>query len=535
MEGRSRPAPKLQSSAQVFLVLFSCTSQRASSLFATSQVGGRGEYREQVLDLEQVLVRESWPWGKTPSTSTLPVWADSGRTASTSAPLQPAEDANSGLAAGWAVVGRGLKPWTPEWSELNELDRTLEQAEQEMAQEPGQHPAAQNESDAKHELFEARRTQAKAQWAKDKLQAEVEAKRRELSKFIEAEHAEQQATKQQELRKASDTQQATAQAAEQAASDAQALQAAKAEAAQQARAAQAAQARMQEFQAQVGAKQREVRSAAAKEKDAQDELAIKQYELQEVSASLPAKLQAAERAALGVKTLQEARAQAAEQVRAAQEAARVDAESHEHELVERREKLLAQVVAKQGELNEAREAELAAEQAAERADRDVQSMQSAQARAVEQALAAQAQAETEAKQRELQVLERDQSLEAELESKRRELQQATEALQATQATEALHFKQAAEALLAGTRAAEQARAPQASDTVPDPTQPGCYVRIPSGCPRLRARSWEWRKDSWAEQQGLDMERCQRRKGVWDKYCESTDTQMTFVTNATHSE
>jgi len=519
----------MQFLAQVIVLLFSRAPQRAISLLATPHIGSSGESSEQLLDLEHVQgsSRESWPWGKTPSTSTLPSWAESGQLQTT----QPAVEDNSGAAAGWAVVSRGLQPWTPEWSELNELDRMLKQADQEMPLESEQPPATQ----AEQELFEARRAQVQAQWVRDKLLVEVKAKRRELSEFIEAERSMKQAAKQQELKKANETQQTAAQAAEQAARDAQDLQAAEAEAAKQVLVAQAAQERMQEFQAQVDARQREAKNITAKAKDLEAELKLKQYELKGVIEALPAKLQAAEQAALGVKSLQAAGAQAAEQVRAAQEKAKADANKHEQELMERRQKLEAQVDAKKRELKEDNETELADEQAAEQAARDVQRLQQAQAQAAEQARAAQAEAEAEAKQRELKVLENEHHFEAEMESKRRELKQATEALLATEATRALHFKEAAEALLAKPQAAEQVLAPQAVDTPKDPTQPGCYVRVPSGCPRLRVRSEEWRKDSWAEQQGLDIERCHRRKGVWDKYCGSTDTEMTFVANTTRSD
>jgi len=513
----------MQFLAQVLVLLFSRAPQRATSLVASPHIGSGGESSEQVLDLEQVQGsgRESWPWGKTPSTSTLPTWADSGQLQTT----QPAVEDNSGAAAGWAVVSRGLQPWTPKWSELNELDRMLKQAEQELPPESEQ-PATQ----AEQELYEARRAQVEAQWASDKLAAEVKAKRRELSEFIEAERSRKQAAKQQELKKANETQQATAQAAEQAARDAQDLQAAEAEAARQVLAARDAQERMRESQAQVDAKQREVKSITAKKKDREAELAIKQYELKEVIEALPTKQQAAEQAALGLRSLQEAGSQAAEQVRAAQEKAKADAKAdadkHEQELMERKHRLEAQVDAKTRELKAANKTELADERAAEQAARDVQRLQLAQALAAEQARAAQTKAEMEATQRKLEVLEKENNLEAEMESKRRELKRATEALLATEAARALHFKQATEALLAEPQAAEQ---------VEDPTQPGCYVRVPSGCPKLRVRSEEWRKDSWAEQQGLDMEKCQRRKGVWDKYCGSTDTQMTFVANMTHSD
>lgn len=506
--------------AQALFLLFSCTSQLVTSLLTTPHIGSSGEASEQILHLEQVhgSGRESWPWSKTPSASTQPTWAESGQGQTT----QPAVDAK---VAGSAVVSRGLEPWTPELSELNELDRMLKEAEQEMPQESGPPPA----TEAEQELLEGRRAQVQSMWARDKLRAEVKDKQRELSEFIQATRSQQQAAKQQELNNASETHEATAQAAEQAARDAQALQAAETQAAQQALVEHAAQERMQEFRAQVEAKQREISATTAEVKDLEAEQALKQHELKEANEALPAKLQSAAQAALGLKALQDARAQAAEQVRAAQDKARAKFSGREHELLERRQKLEAQVDAKTRELREANATALAEELAAEQGAQDVHRTQLSQAQAAERALAAQAEAETEAKQREVRVLEKEQSLEAEVEAKRRELLQAAEAVPAAEATRVQHFKQTAEAMLF------KPKAETAEDNVKAPTLPGCYVRVPSGCPMLRMSSEEWREDSWAEQHGLDKGGCQRRKGIWDKYCGSTDTQMAFVAKATHSD
>jgi len=124
--------------------------------------------------------------------------------------------------------------------------------------------------------------------------------------------------------------------------------------------------------------------------------------------------------------------------------------------------------------------------------------------AAEQERAAQAEAEQQARQREQEMLEQRQRLEAQLESKQRELQKSTEAEEAK-----IH-------------AAEQAaRAAKAVDSVP-----GCYVRIPSGC--LLMRSQIWKKDTWAEKHGVDKKGCEKRKSVWDSYCDSKDTEMAFV-------
>jgi len=64
-----------------------------------------------------------------------------------------------------------------------------------------------------------------------------------------------------------------------------------------------------------------------------------------------------------------------------------------------------------------------------------------------------------------------------------------------------------------------------------PTQPGCYVRSPSGCPKHSSKVTAWRRDVWAEQ-NLGAKRifaaCSDRKTMWDKYCGVTDATMHFV-------
>jgi len=85
--------------------------------------------------------------------------------------------------------------------------------------------------------------------------------------------------------------------------------------------------------------------------------------------------------------------------------------------------------------------------------------------------------------------------------------------------------------------AEPAPAPdaQSDDVLGELTQPGCYMRMSSGCPKTPMRTELWRHDAWAESQGLDKEGCQLRKEVWNKYCDATDAQMAFVANQTRSE
>jgi len=81
-------------------------------------------------------------------------------------------------------------------------------------------------------------------------------------------------------------------------------------------------------------------------------------------------------------------------------------------------------------------------------------------------------------------------------------------------------------LTAGAKAAAEAQ--EQAQPVENPLQPGCYMRIPTGCPKKTMRTQLWRHDTWAEEQGLDSLACTQRKGVWDKYCETQDALMFFV-------
>jgi len=82
------------------------------------------------------------------------------------------------------------------------------------------------------------------------------------------------------------------------------------------------------------------------------------------------------------------------------------------------------------------------------------------------------------------------------------------------------------------QAAEQARPAEADTDVVQgyPSQPGCYMRMPSRCPAKPMKTMLWRHDTWAEQHSLDAAGCKDRKSVWDKYCESDDAKMVYVKN-----
>jgi hypothetical protein len=74
-----------------------------------------------------------------------------------------------------------------------------------------------------------------------------------------------------------------------------------------------------------------------------------------------------------------------------------------------------------------------------------------------------------------------------------------------------------------------------SKTLREPTRPGCYMRMASGCPNNPMDTARWRRDTYAEKRGFGKERCHKRKGTWNTYCGSEDAQMVFVANETRSE
>mmetsp|Transcript_33674 Transcript_33674/g.96294 ORF Transcript_33674/g.96294 Transcript_33674/m.96294 type:complete len:909 (-) Transcript_33674:83-2809(-) len=68
-----------------------------------------------------------------------------------------------------------------------------------------------------------------------------------------------------------------------------------------------------------------------------------------------------------------------------------------------------------------------------------------------------------------------------------------------------------------------------------PSEPGCYMRMASGCPKNPMKTDVWRHDSWAERNGLDEAGCKLRKRVWDKYCAAEDAAVVFVSSEASSQ
>ncbi|CAK0824865.1 unnamed protein product [Prorocentrum cordatum] len=69
---------------------------------------------------------------------------------------------------------------------------------------------------------------------------------------------------------------------------------------------------------------------------------------------------------------------------------------------------------------------------------------------------------------------------------------------------------------------------EADSEVDYPDEPGCYMRMPSGCPKNPMKTDLWRHDAWAEHHDLDEAGCKGRKYVWDKFCAASDSKMVFV-------
>jgi len=82
----------------------------------------------------------------------------------------------------------------------------------------------------------------------------------------------------------------------------------------------------------------------------------------------------------------------------------------------------------------------------------------------------------------------------------------------------------------GRKPVEASEKEKRADEVIDglPQLPGCYMRLPSGCPNHARKSHLWRHDVSAEQSALDEARCQARKEYWDEYCGVTDSKTMFV-------
>jgi hypothetical protein len=81
--------------------------------------------------------------------------------------------------------------------------------------------------------------------------------------------------------------------------------------------------------------------------------------------------------------------------------------------------------------------------------------------------------------------------------------------------------------------AARAAAPAAQETEDDeayPSDPGCYMRAPSGCPnRPNHLTKTWRHDVVAEGRAdLDDAGCQERKERWDEDCGTADVKMAYI-------
>jgi len=265
------------------------------------------------------------------------------------------------------------------------------------------------------------------------------------------------------------------------ASFAQALRLAEEKATQTARAAEAGQVRVTELQSELAAKQRDLDLAAMTQQ------ALKQAPLH---VAKQASSETAEQASN--ETAEEATTDPLQDLED-----QLAAKQRELKLLGRRQDVQAVVDAEQSDLDEAIKSQQAQAQAAERAeaDRAAQALRLADAQAAERAHA-----------KRLQDLLHDVS------EKQRQLKDVTE--QAPQVASV---------------------AEQAVDTLKEPTQPGCYMRSPSACPKKPMKTKLWRMDSFAVKAGVGKEGCLQRTGMWDKYCGSGDTQMVFVAEQARSE
>jgi hypothetical protein len=61
-----------------------------------------------------------------------------------------------------------------------------------------------------------------------------------------------------------------------------------------------------------------------------------------------------------------------------------------------------------------------------------------------------------------------------------------------------------------------------------PHHPGCFVRMPSGCPNEFKKSRLWRHDVWAEEMNATEGQCQFRKHYWDKLCGTEDVKVLYI-------
>jgi hypothetical protein len=64
-----------------------------------------------------------------------------------------------------------------------------------------------------------------------------------------------------------------------------------------------------------------------------------------------------------------------------------------------------------------------------------------------------------------------------------------------------------------------------------PTTPGCYVRMPSGCPNHPSQKTHWKHDAYAEERHRARERygkCKDRRTSWNQWCGTDDVKMLFI-------
>lgn len=87
-----------------------------------------------------------------------------------------------------------------------------------------------------------------------------------------------------------------------------------------------------------------------------------------------------------------------------------------------------------------------------------------------------------------------------------------------------------------TRHASEVTSANADSDIVDgyPSQPGCYVRMPSGCPSSPKKTRRWRRDRYADGHRFNKWSCNMRKRKWDYECGTDDVKMLFIGNATGS-
>ncbi|CAK0804376.1 unnamed protein product [Prorocentrum cordatum] len=61
-----------------------------------------------------------------------------------------------------------------------------------------------------------------------------------------------------------------------------------------------------------------------------------------------------------------------------------------------------------------------------------------------------------------------------------------------------------------------------------PVLPGCYMRMPTGCPNHYKKTHLWRHDIKAEQRNMTGSQCQLRGFYWNEYCGVMDVKMMFI-------